>query len=57
MPTAELILLTFVIQECVELKELKDKATTMRLLVSHQLPMKECMLAGGLSHYLIIIIN
>ena len=33
------------------------KATTMRLLVSHQLPIKECMRAGGLSHYLIIIIN
>ena len=32
------------------------KATTMRLLVSHQLTMEECMRAGGLTHYLIIFI-
>ena len=28
----------------------------MRLLVSHQLTMEECMRAGGLTHYLIIFI-
>jgi len=27
----------------------------MRLLVSHQLLKEECMRAGGLSHYLIIV--
>jgi len=27
----------------------------MRLLVSHQLLREECMRAGGLSHYLIIV--
>ena len=33
------------------------KATTMRLLVSHQLTKQECMRAGRLTYYLIILIN
>ena len=31
------------------------KATTMRLLVSHQLTIEDYMRAGGLSHYPIIL--
>jgi len=33
-----------------------NKATTMRLLISHQLIMQECMRADGLTHFLIIYI-
>ena len=36
---------------------LSTKATTMRLLVSHQLTMEERMWAGGLTHYLISFIS
>ena len=32
------------------------KATTMKLLVSHQPILQECMRAGGFTHYLIITI-
>ena len=32
------------------------KATTMKLLVSHQTILQECMRVGGFTHYLIIII-
>ena len=44
------------IKTSIKLSKATDKATAMKLLVSHQPILQECMRLGGLTYYFIIII-